>query len=84
LDIKIVKKSSIKSSRKRRSKFKPLLEAIDKLKPGGSQAVEVSYTSDKNVNSMRTAVYQYSKLKNIKIKSERNLEAKKIHFYRVK
>jgi hypothetical protein len=84
LDIKIVKKSSIKSSRKRRSKFKPLLEAIDKLKPGGSQAVEVSYTSDKNVNSMRTAVYQYSKLKNIKIKSERNLETKKIHFYRVK
>jgi hypothetical protein len=60
------------------------LEAIDKLKAGGSQAVEVSYTSDKNVNSMRTAVYQYSKLKNIKIKSERNLEAKKIHFYRVK
>ena len=84
MDIKIVKKSSIKSSRKRRSKFKPLLEAIDKLKPGGSQAVEVSYTSDKNVNSMRTAVYQYSKLKNIKIKSERNLETKKIHFYRVK
>lgn len=84
MDIKIVKKSSIKSSKKRRSKFKPLLEAIDKLKPGGSQAVEVSYTSDKNVNSMRTAVYQYSKLKNIKIKSERNLETKKIHFYRVK
>jgi hypothetical protein len=84
LDIKIVKKSSIKSSRKRRSKFKPLLEAIDKLKPGGSQAVEVSYTSDKNVNSMRTAVYQYSKLKNIKIKSQRDLAAKKIHFFRVK
>ena len=84
MDIKIVKKSSIKSSKKRRSKFKPLLEAIDKLKPGGSQAVEVSYTSDKNVNSMRTAVYQYSKLKNIKIKSERDIESKKIHFYRVK
>lgn len=84
MDIKIVKKSSIKSSKKRRSKFKPLLEAIDKLKAGGGQAVEVSYTSDKNVNSMRTAVYQHSKVKNIKIKSERDSESKKIHFYRVK
>lgn len=84
MDIKIVKKSSIKSSKKRKSKFKPLLEAIDKLKVGGGQAVEVTYTSDRNVNSMRTAVYQHSKVKNIKIKSERDIESKKIHFYRVK
>lgn len=84
MDIKIVKKSSIRPSKKRRSKFKPLLEAIDKLKPSGGQAVEVSYTSDKNVNSMRTAVYQHSKVKNIKIKSQRDIETKKIHFFRVK
>jgi hypothetical protein len=84
MDVKIVKKSSINSSIKRRSKFKPLLEAIDKLKPGGGHVVEVSYTTEKNVNSMRTAVYQYSKLKNMKIKSQRDIEAKKIHFERVK
>jgi len=84
MDIKIVKKSSINPSRKRKSKFKPLLEAIDKLKPEGSQAIEVSYTTDKNVNSMRTAVYQHSKAQKIKIKSQRDVENKKIHFYRVK
>lgn len=84
MDIKLVKKSSIQSSKKRRSKFKPLLEAIDKLKPEGNQAVEVSYTSDKNVNSMRTAVYQHTKAQKIKIKSQKDIESKKIHFYRVK
>ncbi|HAW81667.1 MAG: hypothetical protein CL662_05035 [Bacteroidetes bacterium] len=81
MDIKFVKRSAINSSKKRNSKFKPLLEAIDKLKPGG-QAIEVSYTSDKNVNSMRTAVYQHSRVKNIKIKSKKDPSIKKIHFYR--
>ncbi|MEP1151607.1 MAG: hypothetical protein JXR20_02790 [Balneola sp.] len=81
MDIKFVKRSAVNSSKKRNSKFKPLLEAIDKLKPNG-HAVEVSYTSDKNVNSMRTAVYQHSKIKNIKIKSKKDPSIKKIHFYR--
>ncbi len=81
MDIKFVSRKKIKSSNKRNSKFKPLLEAIDKLKPGG-QAIEVSYTNNKNVNSMRTAVYQHSKVKNIVIKSRKNPDTKKIHFYR--
>ncbi len=81
MDIKFVKRSTIKSSKKRTSKFKPLLEAIEKLKPGG-QAVEVSYANDKNINSMRTAVYQFSKQHDIKIKSRRDSENKKMYFYR--
>ena len=83
MDIKFVKRSTIKSSKKRTSKFKPLLEAIEKLKPGG-QAVEVSYLNDKNINSMRTAVYQFSKQNDIKIKSRRDAENKRIYFYRDK
>ena len=50
---KIRKKIVVKSSKKRSSKFKPLLEAIEKLRPGG-QAAEVPYSTDKSVNSMRT------------------------------
>ena len=42
MEIKFVKRSVVKSSKKRSSKFKPLLEAIEKLKPGG-QAVDGSY-----------------------------------------
>lgn len=83
MDIKFVKRSTVRSTKKRTSKFKPLLEALDKLKPGG-QAVEVSYSSDKNVNSMRTAVYQFSKQNDVEVKSRRDATNKKIYFYRDK
>lgn len=80
MDIKFVKRSIINTSKKRSSKFKPLLEAVEKLKPGG-QAIEVAYTSDKNINSMRTAVYQFCAQQGIKIKSRRDTENKKIYFF---
>ncbi|MFD2531337.1 hypothetical protein [Gracilimonas halophila] len=83
MDIKFVKRSTVKSSKKRTSKFKPLLEAIEKLKPGG-QAVEVSYSNEKNINSMRTAVYQFGKQNDFKVKSRRDADNKKIYFYRDK
>ena len=81
MDIKFVKRSVVKTSKKRSSKFRPLLEALEKLKPGG-QAIEVSYTNEKSINSMRTAVYQYCRQKEYTIKSRRDSESKKIHFYR--
>ena len=83
MEIKFVKRSVVKSSKKRSSKFKPLLEAIEKLKPGG-QAVEVPYSNDKSVNSMRTAVYQFCRQKDYTVKSSRDSTNKKIYFYRDK
>lgn len=83
MDIKFVKRSEIKTSKKRSSKFKPLLEALDKLDVGGD-AIEVDYKDDKNVNSMRTAVYQYNQEKGVKIKSGKDSTNKKIYFYREK
>jgi hypothetical protein len=59
------------------------MEALDKLKPGGD-AVEVAYASEKNVNSMRTAVYQYNQENNVKIKSGKNAKEQKIYFFREK
>jgi len=83
MDLKFVKRSQIKTSKKRSSKFKPLLEALDKLEPGG-QAIEVSYSNEKNVNSMRTAVYQYNQENGVKIRSGKDSANKKIYFYREK
>lgn len=83
MEIKFVKRSVVKSSKKRASKFRPLLESIEKLKPGG-QAVEVSYSSEKGVNSMRTAVYQFCRQKKFTIKSKRDTVNKKIYFFRDK
>jgi len=83
MDIKFVKRSQVKSSKRRSSKFKPLMEALDKLEPGGD-AVEVSYTNEKSVNSMRTAIYQYNQENKVKIKSGKDSTNKKIFFYREK
>jgi len=83
MDIKFVDREKIKSSKKRSSKFKPLLEALDQLEVGG-EAIEVDYKDDKNVNSMRTAVYQYNQEKGVKIKSGKDSKNKKIYFYREK
>jgi len=83
MEIKFVKRSQINSSKRRASKFKPLMDALDKLEPGG-QAVEVSYSDEKSVNSMRTAVYQYNQENNVKIKSGKDTGNKNIYFYREK
>jgi len=83
MDIKFVDRKEIEKAKKRDSKFKPLLEALKKLEPGGD-AIEVPYHDDKNVNSMRTAVYQYNEKEDVKIKSGKDSENKRIYFYRVK
>ncbi|MEX1213368.1 MAG: hypothetical protein WEA36_11030 [Balneolaceae bacterium] len=59
------------------------MEALDSLEPGGD-AVEVSYTDEKSVNSMRTAVYQYNQEHRVKIKSGKDATNKKLYFYRLK
>lgn len=83
MDIKFVDREKIETSKKRSSKFKPLLEALDKLEVGGD-AIEIPYKDDKSVNSMRTAVYQYNQDRGVKIKSGKDQKAKKIYFYREK
>lgn len=83
MEIKFVEREKIRTSKKRSSKFKPLLEALDKLEVGGD-AIEISYKDDKSVNSMRTAVYQYNREKGVKIKSGKDSDKKKIYFYREK
>lgn len=81
MDIKFVKRSIIKTSKKRASKFRPLLEGIEKLKPGG-QAIEVPFADEKSINSMRTAVYQFCRQKNFTIKTKTDRKGKKIYFFR--
>ncbi len=81
MDIKFVDREKIQNAKKRSSKFKPLLEALSKLEVGGD-AIEVPYEDDKNVNSMRTAVYQYNQDEGVKIKSGKDSDRKKIYFYR--
>lgn len=81
MNIKIVDRKEMKATQKRNSKYRSLVDAIQALKPG-EKAVMASYTDQKNLNSMRTAVYQYGYKNDIKVKSRRDAQNKKVYFYR--
>jgi len=81
MKIKFVPRSDIRISKKSSSKFRPLLEALDKLNPGG-EAIEVSYTNEKELNSMRNVVYTYNRETGQKIKSGKDAVNGKVFFYK--
>jgi len=83
MKIKEVSRSDIRISKKSSSKFRPLIEALDKLKPNGN-ALEVTYANDKELNSMRNVVYTYNRETGTKIKSGKDSVNGKIYFFRDK
>ena len=83
MDIKFVDREEMNASRKRGSKYRSLLDALDKLEVDEG-AIEVDYKDEKSLNSMRTAVYQYNYKNGVKIKSGKDSRNNKIYFYREK
>lgn len=81
MNVRFVPRSEIKISKKSSSKFKPLLEALDSLEPGG-QAVQVTYEDEKELNSMRNVVYTYNRDNNEKIKSGKDSRNQTVYFYK--
>ncbi len=81
MKIKFVPRSDIRISKKSSSKFRPLLEALDKLNAGG-EAIEVSYANEKELNSMRNVVYTYNRESGQKIKSGKDAVNGKVFFYK--
>ena len=81
MKIKIVPRSDVRVTKKSSSKFKPLIDALSKLEPGG-EALEVGFTNEKELNSMRNVVYTYSRETGTKVKSGRDSAASKVYFYR--
>jgi hypothetical protein len=80
MKIRFVPRSTVKITKKGSSKFKPLLEALEKLTPGG-QALEVNFESDKELNSMRNVVYNYNREHGINIRSGKDTANDRIYFY---
>lgn len=83
MKIKFVPRSEVKITKKGSSKFRPLIEAITKLAPGG-HAVEVTYTTDKELNSMRNVVYTYNRENDENIKSGKDTVNNRIFFFKDK
>jgi hypothetical protein len=83
MKIKFVPRNEVKSTKKGSSKFRPLIDALNKLVPGGD-ALEVTYTSDKELSSMRNVVYTFNRETGSKIKSGKDTLNSKIFLYKDK
>lgn len=83
MKINFVSRDDIKISKKSSSKYKPLLEAVRKLEPGG-KAVEVSFDDDTELNSMRNVVYSYNRETGEKVKSSKHPKENLVYFYKEK
>ncbi len=80
MKIKMVSRNDISSSRKRNSKFAPLLDALGRLKPGGD-AIMVKYTNEKELSSARNIIYAFNREHNVKVKSKKDSVNKTVYFF---
>ncbi len=80
MKIKMVPRSKVKVSRKSRSKYDQLREAISKLTSDGD-AVRVEYSSQKELNSIRNVAYTYNRETNSKVKSTTDASEQAVYFY---
>lgn len=83
MKISFVPRNDIKISKKSSSKYKPLLQAIQKLEPGG-KALEVTYIDKTDLNSMRNVVYNYNRETGDNVKSSKHPKDNFVYFYKEK
>jgi tRNA splicing endonuclease len=83
IKIKLVPRNEVRVTKRSSSKFRQLLDALDKLEPGG-MAIEVGYEGDKELNSMRNVVYTYARERGIKVKSGKDAINSRIFFFKEK
>lgn len=81
MKIKMVSRNEITSSRKKSSKYSPLVEALGKLKVGGD-AIQVKYSNEKELSSARNVVYAFNRENGVKVKSRKDSQNKTVFFYR--
>ncbi|HCD53689.1 MAG TPA: hypothetical protein DEQ34_14675 [Balneolaceae bacterium] len=80
MKIKMVPRAEISSSRKKSSKYAPLIEALSKLRPGGD-AIQVKYGNEKELSSARNVVYAFNREYDKKVKSRKDTQNKTVFFY---
>ena len=83
MKIKTVPRSEVKATKRSSSKFKPLIDALINLTAGG-HALEVTYSNEKELNSMRNVVYTFNRESGSKIKSGKDTVNSRIYFYKDK
>ncbi len=81
MDINFVSRTDIKIAKKSSSKYKPLIDAVKKLKPGG-KALEVSFEDETELNSMRNVVYGYNRDTGDDVKSSKHPHKDVVFFFK--
>lgn len=81
MDINFVSRTDIRISKKSSSKYKPLLDAVRKLKSNG-KVLQVSFSDDAELNSMRNAVYSYNRDYEDDVKSSKHPKKNVVFFYK--
>lgn len=81
MKIKFVSRKEVKTSKKSNSKFQPLIEALSKLEPGG-HALEITYSSEKELGSMRNIIYAFNRDHGIKVKTSKDTQNSKFYLFR--
>jgi hypothetical protein len=80
MKIRIVPRSKIKLSRKSKSKYDSLKDAIEKLKPGGD-ALRIEFSGQKELNSIRNIAYTHNRETGNRIKSTTNRNEQAVFFF---
>jgi hypothetical protein len=81
MEINFVDRTDIEISKKSSSKYKPLIDAVKQLKPGG-KAIEVSYSNKAELNSMRNVVYSHNRDANDSVKSSKHPDKNIVFFFK--
>ncbi len=81
MDINFVSRTDIDIAKKSSSKYKPLIDAVQKLEPDG-KALEVSFEDEAELNSMRNVVYSYNRETGEKVKSSKHPEKNVVFFFK--
>lgn len=81
MEINFVSRSDINITRSSSSKYKPLLDAVKKLEPGG-KALEVSFKDESELNAMRNVIYEYNKKEEKNIRSTKHPKENLVYFYK--
>ena len=80
MKVKIVPRSKVRVSRKSKSKYDKVKDAMGDLKAGG-EALRVKFSDKKELNSIRNIAYAYNKEHNTRIRSSSNPNENTIFFY---
>ncbi len=80
MKIKLVSRGSISGSRKKSSKYAPLVDALLKLKPGGD-AIQACYSNENELNTARNIVYAFNREHGKKVRSKKDTGNKIVYFY---